>query len=388
MPIERINVDPAVVKWAVAYSRREPELRQKFGDNLAGWEAGKKQPTTNQLEQFAKAARIAPFYLYTSTIPDLSLDVPQMRTIGDEPVDDPSPGLTQTVYTCQSRQDWFLDFAELNDLEEVEFVGSLSLSDDPVDAAQTIRKQLGWDKIDRRDLTADNYRKRLADRAEDAGIMVMITGIVDNNTHWKLDPEEFRGFSLVDKRAPLVFVNSRDSLSAQAFTLAHEIAHIFLGESAVSAPDDWRAPQHPVERWCNAVAAEILVPTDELVEQIGAREPLATLGNLGRHFKVSRLVLLRRLHENNLIDQETFRNEYRRELLASRARRSKRDAGENSQGGDYYANVLRSVGRRFATEVCIDAKYQGTLLYDACRLLGLSNVKQLRKLGEALDVSI
>ena len=95
-------------------------------------------------------------------------------------------------------------------------------------------------------------------------MLVVFSGIVGNNTHRKLETEEFQGFALVDEYAPLVFVNSADFRAAQMFTLAHEIAHLFVGETGVSSFDNLQPTEDLTEQFCNRIAAEFLAPEEEL----------------------------------------------------------------------------------------------------------------------------
>ncbi|MCZ7660547.1 MAG: ImmA/IrrE family metallo-endopeptidase [Xanthobacteraceae bacterium] len=179
------------------------------------------------------------------------------------------------------------------------FVGSVTVQSDVEAAAATIRRALGFDIDQRRQMpTWTDALRRFIEQADAIGVLVMVNGVVGNNNHRKLDPDEFRGIALADGLAPLVFINGSDTKAAQMFTLAHELAHIWLGASALSDAGPATEPTHRVENWCNRVAAELLVPLTAFREEYRRTEELhAELNRLARHFKVSTLVILRRIHD-------------------------------------------------------------------------------------------
>ena len=376
----RVKVAPDVIKWAIDYSRREDYLRGKY-PKLADWESGSVRPTMKQLQAFANDARVAEGWLYCSEPPDLNPEVPDMRTVGDKPIAKPSPDLVDTIFACQGRHFWFVEYAETNGLPELPFVGSFSVTDSPDDAAEDMRRVLGASVEQRSAITRQEYRKSLVGKIEAAGVLVMINGVVGNDTSRPLDTAEFRGFALSDPLAPVVFVNANDSLGAQLFTLAHELAHIWLGESAISAPDGTADPSHESELWCNAAAAEFLVPLQELRQVLDGSDPIASLGRLSRHFKVSDQVLLRRLREARVINSSTFQREYSKAV--ERARQATTKA---TGGGNYYANVLTRVSRKFAERLYWSAKCGSTLCRDAYRLVGVKGGDQFDKLGEHMGM--
>ena len=206
-------------------------------------------------------------------------------------------------------------------------------------------------------------------RIDDAGILVVSNGVVGNNTHRALNPDEFRGFALVDEYAPLVFVNAADFKSAQMFTLAHELAHVWLDASGVSNPDlgDLDASRPDIEQRCNEVAAEFLIPADELrgVWTNVSGEPVR-FEQVARHFKTSQIVAARRALDIELISRSEF-FEFWEDYQAD----ERRSAQTGSEGGNFWNTQSVRLGRRFSHAV-VNAVHAGRLLYqDAYSLTDL-----------------
>jgi len=147
----------------------------------------------------------------------------------------------------------------------VAFVGSVTPSTPVAEAAERIRAALHLDLAERSG-TLSSALRYLVGHAEELGVLVMMSGIVSADSDRRLDPVEFRGFSMADPLAPLVFVNTSASAADQAFTLVREIVRVALGESGLDDADARTEPVDEIERWCSQVAIEMLIPLGWLSE--------------------------------------------------------------------------------------------------------------------------
>jgi Zn-dependent peptidase ImmA (M78 family) len=195
----------------------------------------------------------------------------------------------------------------------------------------------------------------MSERAESVGILVMKSGIVRSNTRRVLSEKEFRGFALADPVAPVVFVNGKDATVATVFTLAHELAHIWLGESGVT--DTVRSSARGLERLCNRVAAELLVPMSELIK---VWTGIIGIDRLVAHFRVSRFVIAIRALELGLINDAQY------DTLPKEAFKTKKRSGGNG-----LANIPIRNSKRLTRELVANVMAGRTLIREAAALLNV-----------------
>lgn len=377
-----VEIKPALLRWArerAGYSL--DDLAHRF-PKLAAWEGGAARPTLKQLEHYAKATYTPVGFLFLPDPPVENIPIPDFRTIDNEYRGHPSPNLLDTIYTCQQRQEWYRDFARSVGEEPLPFVGSVHITSDIEVTAAKIRHALGFDLEERRQTpTWTEALRRFIEQADARGILVMCSGVVRNNNYRRLDPEEFRGFAMADDLAPLVFVNGADTKAAQMFTLAHELAHIWLGQSAVSDAQASWVSEHKVERWCNQVAAELLAPLTVLKSEYRESAELdVEVQRLAKYFKVSTLVVLRRIHDAGGLTQEQLWQEYKKELEKLRLIRK-------GSGGDFYLTQAARVSKRFARALVVSTLEGHTLYRDALRMLGFSKFATFHELGRSLGIA-
>lgn len=361
----RVDVSPDILQWAAERSGKLDTIQDKL-PNWAKWIKRESQPTFKQLENFAKMTSTPLGYFFLKEPPVERLPIPHFRTVnGNHPTTCPSPDLLETVQTMERRQEWMREYLISQRYDLLGFVGSKRINDDPIQIAKEIKEELGlengWAANCR---TWEEALRLLFYKIEEARILLVINGVVGNNTHRKLDVNEFRGFVLVDEYAPLVFINGADGKAAQMFTLAHELAHVWYGVSAAFDLQELHPSSNDIEIACNIVAAEFLVPGVELLEIWSTVSDKSNrFQRVARHFKVSEIVAARRALDLNLIPKDQFFEFYNNRIAIQ--------SNKISSGGNFYSTQSFRIGRRFA-ETVVTATLEGKLLYnEAYRLTGL-----------------
>lgn len=372
----RVDVSPDLIKWAINRTDKAQALEQDFP--VLKWISREKQPTLKQLEKFAKATSTPVGLFFLPTPPVEKLSIPNFRTIEDNKGYHPSPDLLETVQTMERRQEWIRSYFVDQSYDPLTFVGSAKRTDNIKLVAKAIRITLGLNNGWAAGCSNWQEALRMLQRkVEAAGIFVFVSGIVGNNTHRKLNVNEFRGFVLVDDFAPVVFINGADGKAAQMFTLAHELAHIWFGASAAFDLNNLEPSLDEIEVLCNKVAAEFLIPEEELYtfwKKVHRDDD--RFGKIARQFKVSEIVAARRALDLKFINKSEFFEFYN-------VKQQEMYEQTTNGGGDFYRTQAVRIGRRFA-ETVITATKEGSLLYrEAYRLTGL-NGRTFSELAERL----
>lgn len=324
-------------------------------------------------------------YLFLEAPPAEEVPIADFRTTKNRRVS-PSPELLDSLHLAQLQQDWYHEYAIRQQFDPVSFVGSVSLDVPEPVVADLIRQAVGFDMARRVTFSSwDDARRRLVDAIEDLGVLVQLSSYAGANTRRTLDPEEFRGFALSDKFAPLIFVNTADSLAAQIFTMIHELVHIWLGESALSDASMNRKSLHEHELWANRVAAEVLVPRATITREYSGYTSTEEFARLARLFKVSTLVILKSLQQSGLLTWTEFQAAYEQESARVAEILAARKSGRS--GGSYYSSQPLKISRSLARAVVTDTREGKTLYRDAYRLLGAAKAKTFDHFAETLGVA-
>ena len=342
------RIERQVLEKVIERAGGKERLRRRFR-TIDKWLSGERVPTFRQLEELSKLSGIPFGDIILGKIPEplQGLDITFFRRNQSLP---PSVELEKLVKSIRSRVNFASEYLRELGYEPLNFVGKLSLDNDIEETAEYVKELLklkaNWIE------EVKTKREALAflrEKLEDIGVFVFLGGHLENNTHAKLDPEEFKGFSIVDQLAPAIFVNTRAYLATQIFTLVHEFVHILLGESAISelSDEDMLFSNSAVEQFCNKVAAAVLVPEKELTNVSSEYE---AFDNLSKKLKVSPLVILIRASEKGFLSKRDFRNllnQYHEKLTVWLGEQEEKKKSEKRSTPSWYVLKKFSLGKRF-----------------------------------------
>ena len=330
-----LNINPDVIQFYIDNAEIPFEVLQSKCPHIDAFLSGEKQPTFNQLSDIAKRINVPTGLLLLQTPIDVDNKKLEFRTVGSIEMGKMSENLRDTITDMEKKQDFLRDMVE----DELSFIGSVSIHDDPQRTANQLRKLMDI-PIVWQPLAQNEAFKFFRSKINALGIYVFLDGIVRQNTKRPLDAREFRGFTLLDKKAPLIFINSTDSEAGRLFTLVHELVHLSLGSPGIVSKiylDDYSFS--PLEAFANKVTAEILVPKKELLSCSHQN-----ITGLARKFCVSEYVIARRLLDCGKISTADY-EKYIADLDAMFE--EVKSSAKKTSGGNYYNNTKFKIDTSF-----------------------------------------
>ena len=381
-------IRPEIITWVRKRLGDDvPALAKRMGVNVKkaeAWESGKEPILWKQAQKLAAKALVPFGLLFLDEPPELNPNLPDFRTLHNHNICDASPELQAVVRSAQEKQDWMSAYCQENGMEPLPFAGSLALSSSLAESVGKIKEFVDFNYMDAKD--NEQYLSEMVSRIENAGVLLMRNSIVGNSTSHHLDVNEFRGFALFDKYAPLIFINTADSKNAQLFTLIHELVHILIGQGGISNNDLYTVKHNRIESFCNKAAAEFLVPAKPLTEQY--RLSTDTLDDriekLAMYFKVSRFVIIRRCYDLKQITQADFEALWQKENM-----KMVHAVQRPSKGGPDFYKMLAMRNGRFFTRTVLSALANKHLTYTmAFRLLNIHDVDGLKRLETVVEKNI
>ena len=349
------RVNPAILLWAretagltVEDAVQKLGIREARGvpgtDRLAALEAGDEAPTRPMLVKMAKQYRRPLLTFYMSAPPRKGDRGQDFRTLPEGYSAAADVLLDALIRDVRARQSMVR--AVLEDEDEAEllpFIGSVKMSDGVPAVLASIRATFRVDIADFRSQTSpEDAFALLRASAEAAGVFVLLIGNL-GSYHTRIELETFRGFALADDAAPFVVVNDQDAKPAWSFTLIHELAHLWLGETGVSGARAEKA----IEQFCNDVASEFLLPADELArlrvnDETDFETSQARISEFASDRNLSRSMVAYKLYRRGMIEQQTWRRlstAFREQWLQARA--DHRERARDQVGGPSYYVVRR-----------------------------------------------
>ncbi|WP_407528421.1 ImmA/IrrE family metallo-endopeptidase [Methylobacterium oryzisoli] len=354
------RVNPAILLWAretagLSLQQAAPKVGLKdtrkgsAEDRLAALERGDEEPARATLLRMVKAYRRPLLTFYMPNPPARAERGEDFRTLPEDRRADSAAAVDALLRDVRARQDGVRAILEEEGAEPLPFIAALDIDVGPEQAAAYLGKAIGFSlerfRNQRGVEAAFSYLRKAA---EGAGVFVLLIGNLGSHQS-AISPDVFRGIALADRVAPFIIINDQDAKSAWSFTLLHELTHLVIGASGISAG---RA-EGKVERFCNQVASLILMPDADLKtfdaalarapELLGVQQAITEFANARN---LSRPAVAYRLHLIGVLSQSTWEavsQAFRDEYLTDRVRQKERDKASDG-APDYYVVRRHRIG--------------------------------------------
>lgn len=385
---DKAYITPKVLKWARETARMSPEEAAKKVsvtlEKLLAWETGDSQPTIRQAETLANAYKRAFAILF---LPEVPVDFQPLQDFrrAAEPL---TTGSIFIIREIQQKQAWLRETFEENGQKRLPFVGKFSLQSSPEEVAADILETL---QINPANYSLPSPIREWISRAEEQGIFISRTSFI--HSRLRIDSDELQGFTIADEFAPFVFINSDDWEAPQLFTLVHELAHIWIAASGVSNHIGFekkhREHDHPVEMFCNEVAANALMP-DRKMQHIRSNAFISstTVFSAARKLGVSSFALLVRALKSQLISLDAYRvfkREADVEFQGYMQKEEERKARQKLRKGGPNPYLIRvNKNSCLFTQIVIDAFRGGAIAPNQASSLLNTQINKISKLEAVL----
>ncbi len=306
------------------------------------WETGDTLPTWAQVKTLARKYNVSELTMFSNENIQENKTIPDYRVgIKDKETND----VKKLVNLVLKRQKWLENALKAEKYPQNKLIGSGKGIQLPLDLANFVLKSLGINLEEIKAISGfDAKRKTLSyliGKAEDKGIFVGKT-----ISYHMIDVEKMRGLFIANDFAPFIVLNRADALSAQIFSFIHELAHFFRKSESISNSIDFRDSNKNVnaeERFCNRVAAELLLPQVELKEEFYDKNDIEHIAEV---YKMSNIFVFFRLKDLGKIEQghiSNLENQILKETEENMLNRQKSKKG----GGNYYNSMRDSNGNLF-----------------------------------------
>jgi len=378
------RVNPDILTWAretaglsLENAAREIKLHAAGGltggQRLQAFEDGQDEPSRVLLHRMAQRYRRPLIVFYLKERPLRGERGEDFRRAPDAPPPDYDPRLDALIRDVRARHDLAASLLEDEEARPLPFIGSHNMREGADAIARNIQSTIDFDLAEfRRPSKVEGAFAYLRGRLESRGIFVLLLGNL-GSFHTNISSTTFRGYSIADPLAPFIVINDNDARAAWSFTALHEAAHLWLGQTGISGAGH----QTRVERFCNDVAGQLLLPREEVAALSDlARRPfdevLAEISTFAAERNISRRMVAYQLVRAEFINNSVYErlcDRFRQDWLRSKEKDA--DKPRENNAVSYYTVKRHRIGPALLglAQRAIDA---GTLTPTrAAKLLGV-----------------